>query len=108
MWKTLCFGTVVILCLFSCDCMQYLQCRVVDANTGEPLEGASYYRESIRYASETDSTGYFEGYRISNGFNCRPRLKYHVEKDEYVPAEVEWKPSRDRRDTIVIPMQKKR
>ncbi|MGS2738529.1 hypothetical protein [Sinomicrobium sp. M5D2P17] len=105
MWRNLCLGTVATLCLFSCDCMQSLQCMVIDAETGRPMRNVTYYENDPKYASVTDSTGYFYGHRISNGFTCRPRLKFHIGKEGYQPEEVVWRSGRKPDDTIVIPLK---
>ncbi len=106
MWRRFCLGTIVALCLFSCDCMQSLQCMVVDAETGRPMRNVTYYENDPQYASVTDSTGYFYGHRISNGLSCRPRLRFHIEKKGYNPEEVVWKSGQDHRDTIVVKLKK--
>lgn len=107
--------------LASCDCMQCIQGYAIDAQTGEPLSEVFYSRSVLltakekqydrndmlhRYERRTDSTGWFMGWRIANGFNCKPHLVLWLDKGGYEPVRLESRLEKGM-DTLVVCLHKK-
>lgn len=112
---------IILGLLVSCDCIHRIQGYAIDAQTGKPLSEVFYSRDSLlrteekqvertdtfqRYHPSTDSTGWFMGWRIVNGFTCRPHLVLWLDKEGYEPVRL--KSSRNKGlDTLVVKMHKK-
>lgn len=101
-------GNLAVLWLLcSCDCMQHLQGRVLDAKTHEPIGRAVFYEKGEgEYPAYTDSLGNFWDYQITNGLTCRPRLTLIIEKEGYKSHKIKWKP-RKQQDSLVIYLEPK-
>lgn len=105
--------------LTSCDAVQRMQGRVVDADTGLPLAGVYYGEEPLtdslkqviahdslqRAYRLTDSTGSFWAQHMASGFTGKPRLVLWLGKQGYEPVRLEWDKHSERQDSLIVALQ---
>lgn len=86
-------GLILLLLIFgcvSCDCLQHVQGKVIDAETQQPISEVIVKRDT-NVVVYTDSIGGFEFTTMTGGlFGC-PKIKLSFEKEEYIKTSKEYK-----------------
>jgi len=88
--KKLFLLSILLLILYSCDCIQHVQGYVIDSSTLQPIDSVElsrYYHKQNYYPLEvktyTDSIGRFDYSAMTGGlFGC-PKVRFYVVKSGY-------------------------
>ena len=105
--------------LTSCDSLQRMQGKVIDADTGLPLAGVYYGEEPLtdslkqviahdslqRAYRLTDSTGAFWAQHIASGITGKPHLLLWLGKAGYKSVRLEWDKHSERQDSLLVVLE---
>ena len=80
----------IVFVFVSCDCLQHIQGKVIDAETKQPIREVIVKRDT-NVVVYTDSIGNFEFTGMTGGlFGC-PKIKLSFEKEGYIKTSKEYK-----------------